>query len=41
MSKNHRMNFHPRKRSSGIDGWTIILCIIVAVVLIQTGIVKP
>jgi hypothetical protein len=35
------MNFNARKRSSGIDGWTIILCIIVAVVLIQTGIVKP
>lgn len=40
MTKSQRMNFKARKRSSGIDGWAIVLCIIVAVVLIQSGAIK-
>ena len=40
MTKYQRMNFKARKRSSGIDGWTIVLCFLIAMVLISTGTVK-
>jgi hypothetical protein len=40
MSRNNRMNFNERKRSR-IDGRAVVLCIIVALVLIQTGAIKP
>ncbi len=40
MTKYQRMNFQERKRNSGINGWTVVVCFIFVMVFIWTGTIK-
>lgn len=40
MTRYRRMNFSENRKGSGINGYTVFLCLIVSLILIWAGVVK-